>query len=240
MAKLLTVFGATGQQGVWEQASAVVEVSQGKAVADAAVAAGAAQIIWSSLPNVTKMTSGEITNAKHYDSKAEVEEYIRTLDIKSMFFMPGWFMQNHLSIMKPQIMADGTYVFSQPWDTSSLIPLIDIRDTGKFIAPALLDPDLYHGKNFTCATDFYTPMEMVDAWTKATGKTVRFQQVGTGSEYSTLSEAQSMELRKARGLITKYAYFGPTGIADLTWTLKQLTETPRSWEEFILENLPWF
>lgn len=49
------------------------------------------------------MTGGKITSMKHFDSKAEVESYIRTLDIKSMFFMPGWFMQNHLSIMRPKL-----------------------------------------------------------------------------------------------------------------------------------------
>jgi uncharacterized protein YbjT (DUF2867 family) len=79
-----------------------MEIAQGKAIADAAVAAGAYQIIWSSLPSITEMTGGKITSMKHFDGKAEVEAYIRTLDIKSMFFMPGWFMQNHLSLIRPK------------------------------------------------------------------------------------------------------------------------------------------
>jgi uncharacterized protein YbjT (DUF2867 family) len=52
------------------------------------------------------MTNGEITSAKHFDSKAEVETYIRTLDIKSMFFMAGWYMQNNASFMRPQLVRD--------------------------------------------------------------------------------------------------------------------------------------
>jgi hypothetical protein len=35
----------------------------------------------------------------------------------------------------------------------SRIPLIDIRDVGKFITPALLRLDVYDGKNFTCAAE---------------------------------------------------------------------------------------
>lgn len=230
------VFGVTN---FWESASYDVEVSQGKAIADAAVEAGAKQIIWSSLPSITKMTGGKITSMKHFDSKAEVETYIRTLDIKSMFFMPGWFMQNHLNFMKPKKADDGTYIFSQPWEPSTRLPLIDIRDAGKFIAPALLNPELYHGKRFTCATAFYTLAEMAETWTKVTGKIVCLHVSQKAEEYDTLSEVQREELKATRAL-ADYGYYGPTGAEDLAWTLKQVTEELRTWEEFVRDNEPWF
>lgn len=87
---------------VWEKASAEVEIAQGKAVADAAVAAGATFLIWSSLPNVTEMTEGKLSAVKHFDSKAEVEMYIRDLHIKSTFYMPAFYMQNMTSLFKPK------------------------------------------------------------------------------------------------------------------------------------------
>lgn len=87
---------------VWEQASAGVEIAQGKAVADAAVVAGARFLIWSSLPNVTKMTEGKLSGVKHFDSKAEVETHIRGLPIMSVFYMPAFYMQNMLSLFKPK------------------------------------------------------------------------------------------------------------------------------------------
>jgi uncharacterized protein YbjT (DUF2867 family) len=72
-----------------------VEVAQGKAVADAARAAGVSLFIWSSLPNVTKFSNGELTTVHHFDSKAKVEEYIRTLSFpSSVFIMTAFFMQN--------------------------------------------------------------------------------------------------------------------------------------------------
>jgi hypothetical protein len=52
------------------------------------------------------MSNGEITAAKHFDSKAEVETYIRTLNIQSMFFMAGWYMQNNLGFMKPHLVSE--------------------------------------------------------------------------------------------------------------------------------------
>ena len=54
---------------VWDQGLATVEIAQGKSIADACIAVGATQIIWSSLPN------DKIAGAKHFDSKAKVEDY---------------------------------------------------------------------------------------------------------------------------------------------------------------------
>ena len=87
---------------VWEKASASVEIAQGKAMADAAVAEGVNFLIWSSLPNVTKMTAGKLSGVKHFDSKAEVESYIRGLSIKSAFYMPAFYMQNMTTLFKPK------------------------------------------------------------------------------------------------------------------------------------------
>jgi hypothetical protein len=77
---------------VWEQNSTEVEIAQGKAMADASKAAGVERLIWSSLPNVSKETHGELTAVKHFDSKAAVEEYIRSIGQPASFFMPGLFM----------------------------------------------------------------------------------------------------------------------------------------------------
>ena len=71
-------------------------------MADAAVAAGATLLIWSSLPHVTRMTGGKLSGVKHFDSKADVETYIRGLPIKSTFYMPAFYMQNMTSIYKPK------------------------------------------------------------------------------------------------------------------------------------------
>lgn len=208
------------------------------------------------------MSNGEITAAKHFDSKAEVEAYIRTLNIRSMFFMLSWYMQNNMTFMKPEFVSDnsldienyrilrsklrlingqvsaGKYTWWSELDPDSRLPMIDIRDTGKFIAPALMKPDVYDRKNFTCATQFYTPAEIVETWTTVTGKEV-YQAKGRSSLGAAPAEVQNM-LKKISGLITVYAYFGPTGQDDLKWTLEQLTDKPTSWKQFVEENQPWF
>lgn len=82
-----------------EQRCSPVEITRGKAVTDAGRAAGVSLFIWSSLPNVTKFSNGELTTVHHSDSKAE--DYIRTLPFPScVFIMTAFFMQNIWSPIK--------------------------------------------------------------------------------------------------------------------------------------------
>ena len=117
------------------------------------------------------------------------------------------------------------------------IPLIDIADTGKFLAPVLSDPNKYNGASFTAATAFYTPKQMVEAWRTVTGKDVVLVQPTSGSPIGPLSPEM---LQSLRGLIAEFAYYGPRGKEDLAWTLAQMEEEPRSWREFVEANEPWF
>lgn len=117
-----------------------------------------------------------------------------------------------------------------PFEESSLVPLIDIRDAGRFISPALLEPDKYNGKNFTCASAFSTPVEMVDVLTKVTGTKVHFQKL----------DLSFSVVKWDTEVLKKYGYYGLTGKDDLKWTLEQMTEKPRGWEEFVRDHQPWF
>ncbi|OBT45176.1 hypothetical protein VE00_04284 [Pseudogymnoascus sp. WSF 3629] len=226
--------------GVWEQASQAIEIAQGKAIADSSVAAGVSLLIWSSLPNITKISEGKLTAVKHFDGKAEVEEYIRTLPILSAFYMPGFYMQNHIAYMRPQPKGDGTYVLSQPLSPTAQIPMIDITDTGKYIAPILLDPAKYNGTRFTYATVFHTPLQLVEGWTKVTGKQVSYSLIDADASVGGFTPEMRAELKKSAGLMDDYSYYGSTGKEDLEWTLAQVKDKLTTWEEFVQANEPWF
>ena len=217
----------------WEEASAAVEIAQGKAMADAAVYAKAELLIWSSLPR---------TGVSHFDSKAEVEAYIRTLPMKSVFYMPGWFMQNFVEIMKPKKMRDGTFVMPKPWPTATsttLVPLVDIEDTGKYVQPFLSHPEKYKHASLTASTAFYTPLEICEIWTKSTGFEVKFDETQDGVSNSSMTKEQKDSLTKSNVAHTS-RYYGPKGREGLEWTLAQMEEMPNTWESFVKRNEPWF
>ena len=127
-----------------------------------------------------------------------------------------------------------------PWKEDTLLPLIDITDTGKYLAPVLFDSTKYNGKTFTAATAFYTPQQMVEAWIKVTGKKVVFTQRTGGASMGALTPEMVESLKESNGLIGDYSYYGPTGKKDLEWTLAQMNEEVTSWEEFVRANEPWF
>lgn len=69
-----TVFALTAT--IYDEKLEQREHDQGKAMADAAVAAGAKYFIFSTLSNVEKGSGGKLKNAGHFDTKAVVEDYI--------------------------------------------------------------------------------------------------------------------------------------------------------------------
>lgn len=218
----------------WEKASAAVEVAQGKAIADAAVEAGASLLIWSSLPR---------NGIAHFNSKADVEDYIRTLPIKALFYMPGWFMQNFVHIMKPKKTKDGTYIMGKPWPTATSttpIPLVDIKDTGKYIEPFLENPDKYNHATLAASTAFYTPREICETWSAVTGSRVVFDEEHDGVSESTMLSKEQKESLSTSNVRGESTYYGPGGGESLKWTLAQMKDLPNAWENFVERHEPWF
>lgn len=127
-----TVFLVTN---FWETLSMETEYSQGKNVADACKSANVSHLIFSSLIHVTEATSGALKNVPHFDGKAQIERYIRELNIPSTFVLPGYFMSNLVRGVKKG--EDGVYAFPLPVTETSTLPFFDVvADMGKLNYPA--------------------------------------------------------------------------------------------------------
>lgn len=113
------------------------EIRQGKALADAAVAANVGYLIYSSLASPVNISGGKYQHADHFNSKAEVEQYIRTLPIKSAFFAPGSFMQNLKETLAPQPTGDGNYAIFNCMTPQTQLPLIDVAEVRPYFLSVL-------------------------------------------------------------------------------------------------------
>jgi uncharacterized protein YbjT (DUF2867 family) len=122
-----TVFLVTNY---WESASSDTEITQGRNVADVSKDAGVQHLIFSSLLNVTKTSNGRLTHVPHFDSKADVEQYIRDSGVPATFYLPGYFMSNLETMIRPG--QDGALTWALPVGKDARFPLVDIKsDTGK-------------------------------------------------------------------------------------------------------------
>ena len=187
----------------------VSEIVRGKAIADAAVAAGLEHIIFSSLPASIKISNGRYRGIAHLDAKAEVEEYIRSLPIKSKIYTPGWFMQNFTRHMGPQLMGDGTYTILNIVSLHIELPLVDIvADTGKFIGPVLAESEKFEGKVLSAASGLYTYGEIVQVMSKTSGKTVEYKQVAD-NPFRNMPPARADMLLSMMLYLEECGYYGP-------------------------------
>ena len=229
----------------WEKMSKSGEIQQGKNIADACKALGVNHLIWSSLPHVTKLTNGVLKGVEHFDSKAEVELYIRSMkgDMAATYFMPGFYMQNIKGMINSG--QDGMPTLAQPWDRNATqVGLLDAAaDTGKYVAGILLQ-DLrdVDGMNVHAASDWITPGQMVDTITKISGTEVKFQQLPEDVFQSFLPPAVAAEMTENMVLVRDYSYFGKGQEKEQSRSDKVLEGTglrKNSWENFVTQNGPW-
>lgn len=229
-----TVFSLT--TSIYDEKLEQRELAHGKGVADAAVAAGAQYLIFSTLAHIGRVSGWKYNRGGHFDSKAEVEEYIRTLPIKSAFFAPGSFMQNFSSIMKPHHGGNGTYMLANVLAPDSKLPLIDIEETGKYVGPILADPDAFEGKIIAGATRLYTMQETVEIMSKCTGKKVVYKELSE-EVFRSFLPANVVEYMVHMLLyIRDFGYYG-TGTQELVdWSAANARGSLTTLEEYFAKH----
>ncbi len=229
-----TVFGVTAT--IYDEKLKERELAQGKAMVDAAVAAGVQYYIFSTLSNAGKISKGQLQKLDHFDVKAEIEDYIRTQPIKSAFFAPGSFMQNFGHFMGPRPAGDGTYAIAHFVKPETQLPLIDtVDDTGKYVGTILAEPEKYEGKVFFASTRLYSYSEIVETMSKASGKTVTYKQLPL-EVWKSFLPAESAEYLVDMFLwIQDYGYYGPQTEELVDWTAKQARGKLTTLEEYLVK-----
>ncbi|EED13299.1 hscarg dehydrogenase, putative [Talaromyces stipitatus ATCC 10500] len=73
----------------WATTDKDIEISQGKTVTDICKEIRVQHLIFSSLRGVTELTAGRLRNVAYFDSKAEIEEYMRNSGVPATFVLAG-------------------------------------------------------------------------------------------------------------------------------------------------------
>jgi uncharacterized protein YbjT (DUF2867 family) len=158
--------------------------------------------------NVRTVTGGKLAKVEHFDSKAEVEEYIRSKKIPASFFQPGFFMQNLKGMIRPS--DDGNFTLTAPWHPDTKLPMLEVvSDTGKFVAAALLKGPSIDAKRIMGVSDWASPNDVAAAMKEINGKEVKFTEVDGETFMKFMPPATAEELTENFLLIRDYEYFGP-------------------------------
>jgi uncharacterized protein YbjT (DUF2867 family) len=108
------------------------------------------------------VSKGTLTAVEHFDAKARVGEYIRSIGIPASFFLPGAYMSNLHSGLQFDA-SKGSLSYALPIPPTTPVPLFDHEaDTGKFVKNILLRGQSTFGKSYYGAPAYITPQETVD------------------------------------------------------------------------------
>ena len=165
----LGVYGIYSVQDFWA-VGAKREVQQGKNVADAAKKADIKHFVYSSVGGAERKTK-----IPHWESKWEVENYIRELGLPATVIRPVSFMETYyidqveIGILKGKL-ADPIRG-NKPYQT------IATGDIGAFVALAFERPSEFIGKALEIAGSELTNVEAAQVFSRVLGKPVKFQRI---------------------------------------------------------------
>ena len=163
------IYGIYSVQDFWS-VGAKREVQQGKNLADAAKNAGVQHFVFSSVGGAERNTG-----IPHWESKWEIEKYIRQLALPATIFRPASFMETYhileveVGILKGRL-ADPIRG-DRPYQT------IATDDIGAFVALAFERPKDFIGRELEIAGSELTNLEAAQVFSRVLGKPVKFRRL---------------------------------------------------------------
>jgi uncharacterized protein YbjT (DUF2867 family) len=144
------------------------EIQQGKIIADAAKAADIQHFVYSSVGSAERNTG-----VPHFDSKFQIEEHIREIDLPYTILRPVFFFYNYAAL-RPMI-EQGT--LSQPLSPETKLQQLSEEDYGAVVADVFERPAEFLHREIEVASVNLTMPEIAAAFSRVLGKTVSYQQI---------------------------------------------------------------
>ncbi len=144
------------------------EIRQGKLVADAAKTANIEHFVYSSVGSAERNTG-----VPHFDSKFQVEEYIRSIGLPYTILRPVFFFYNYNG-MRPMI-EQGT--LPQPLSPETKLQQLSEEDYGAMVAEVFERPADFMNREIELASVEMTLPEIAAAFSRVLDKYVTYQQI---------------------------------------------------------------
>jgi uncharacterized protein YbjT (DUF2867 family) len=146
-AALSGAYGAFSMATPFEQGMDA-EVVQGKTLGDAAKAAGVQHYVYSSVGGAERQSG-----VPHFDTKWQVEEHLRSLDLPLTIVRPVYFFENFGGWgLQPNEGGEG-YTLAMPLAPETTLQSVAVDDIGAFVAKAFAMASESAGREFELAGD---------------------------------------------------------------------------------------
>jgi uncharacterized protein YbjT (DUF2867 family) len=145
------------------------EIRQGKAVADAAKAAGVQHFVYTSV-----VSADQETGLPHFESKGQIEQHIARSGLSYTILRPAFFMQNWFNYMREPIL-NGTLPL--PLSQQTRLQQISVEDIGEIAAMAFQNPANWSGRTIELAGEELTMQRVVETLSRVLNRNVKYVQV---------------------------------------------------------------
>jgi uncharacterized protein YbjT (DUF2867 family) len=211
------------------------EAQLGIELADAAVEAGVGHIVFSTLENADKRSSGR-KYVPHFTDKARVADHIRSLPISHTFIILSFFYTNLLEYYTPR-MEGGTLVLPIYLPEDFRAPFVDpLTATGPAVLEIFSNPGTYNHRTLPIVGDVISPREMIQTFRRVTGLKAEYRNAYTRGgllQYFPEFAANELHVQELLGMVeyaVNYGYFSKE--RDLEWS-RRIDTNSLNWEQFL-------
>jgi uncharacterized protein YbjT (DUF2867 family) len=167
-----TVFAVTNW---WELFDSAKEIVHGRNLVDAAVDAGIARFLFSTLPSAETISGGKIP-VPHLDSKAVMEQYARSRGLNGVYLNVAFYFENFINFQMLQRQPDGSLAFGFPQGDTPLAGVC-VEDLGGVVAVVLERFNEFAGKVVGVVGDDAPCSHYADAMTSVLGRKAVYQHI---------------------------------------------------------------
>jgi uncharacterized protein YbjT (DUF2867 family) len=193
------------------------EISQGKALADAAKAADIKHFVYSSVGSAERKTG-----IPHFDSKFQVEEHVRASSLPYTILRPVFFFYNY-GMMRSMV-EQGTLL--QPLSPTKKLQQLSEEDYGEMVAEVFERPADFLNREIEVASVEMTMPEIAAAFGHVLGKNIEYQQI----------PFEAFEQQAGEEMTIMYRWFEDVGYgADLA-ALKREFPAPTDFERYLRDH----
>jgi uncharacterized protein YbjT (DUF2867 family) len=146
------------------------EVRQGMNLVDAARRAGVRHFVYSSVAGADRLTG-----IPHFDSKHEVEGYLRRSNLPYTIVGPTFFMENFTGPMFHEGLEAGVLAMALP--PMRGLQLVAVEDLARFLGRVIATPEDFFGERIDVASDEVTGQQAADLLSYVSGHRVHYQQI---------------------------------------------------------------
>ena len=117
-------------------------------------------------------SANQNTGIPHFESKWQIEQYIRSLKLPATIFRPVWFMDNFLAPQFRDMILNGK--LSMPLKPDKKLQMIAVDNIGGFVAAAFEHPKKFIGREIDIAGDDLNMLQVTQKLSKVIDRDVQY------------------------------------------------------------------